>query len=49
MLVLSGIKVAKAPYADSLVIGGVCIAGIAASAWLLRRFVFRPTPALEKR
>jgi uncharacterized membrane protein YfcA len=48
VLFLSGIKVAKLPYADEIVITGICLAGIGASAWALRRYVFRPTPALEK-
>src|SRR4051794_12041688 len=48
VLFLSGVKVAKLPYADQIVIAGICAAGIGASAWALRRFVFRPQPALEK-
>ncbi len=48
VLFLSGIKVAKTPYADRIVIGGVAIVAVAAAAWALRRFVFRPTPAMEK-
>jgi uncharacterized membrane protein YfcA len=48
VLFLSGVKVAKLPYADSIVITGICLAGITASAWALRRYVFRPAPALEK-
>jgi uncharacterized membrane protein YfcA len=48
VLFLSGIKVAKVPYADQIVIVGICVAGITACAWALRRYVFRPTPALEK-
>jgi uncharacterized protein len=49
VLILSGVKVAKVPYADTIVIAGICAAGIAAAVWSLRRYVFRPAPALEKR
>jgi uncharacterized membrane protein YfcA len=48
VLFLSGIKVAKVPYADAIVITGISVAVVVAAAWALRRYVFRPAPALEE-
>jgi hypothetical protein len=48
VLFLSGIKVAKVPYADAIVITGSSVAVLVAVVLALRRYVFRPTPALEE-
>jgi uncharacterized membrane protein YfcA len=48
VLFLSGIKISDPPYADTIVVVGICIVGLAAAVWALRRFVLRPgPPALE--
>jgi uncharacterized membrane protein YfcA len=49
VLMLSGIKIVDLPYADQVVIAGLCVAVAAASAWSLRRYLWRAAPALEKR
>jgi uncharacterized membrane protein YfcA len=47
VLFLSGVKVAKLPYADRIVIAGIVVAAITGAVLALRRYVFRPAPALE--
>lgn len=48
VLVLSGIKVVKAPYADEIVMGGLCLAGIVAALLALRHHLNRPATVLEE-
>jgi uncharacterized protein len=48
VLFLSGIKIVDVPHGDSIVVAGIVLVGIGLAVWALRRFVFRPTPALEK-
>ena len=49
VLFLSGIKVAKVPGADTIVIVGLCLAGVGAAAYALRRHYARPVaPAVEE-
>jgi uncharacterized membrane protein YfcA len=49
VLFLSGIKVAKVPGADTIVIVGICLAGVGAAAYALRRHLVRPAPVAEER
>jgi uncharacterized membrane protein YfcA len=49
VLFLSGIKVAKVPDADTIVIVGLCVAGVGAAAWALRRHLARPARVVEER
>jgi hypothetical protein len=47
VLFLSGVKVAKLPYADRIVIAGIVVACITGAVLALRRYVNRQAPALE--
>jgi hypothetical protein len=49
VLFLSGIKVAKVPGADTIVIVGICVAVVGAAAYALRRHLGRPPAPVEER
>jgi uncharacterized membrane protein YfcA len=49
VLFLSGIKVAKVPGADGIVIAGICVAVLGVAAYVLRRHFVRPAPVAEER
>jgi uncharacterized membrane protein YfcA len=49
VLFLSGIKVAKVPGADTIVIAGICVAVVGVAGYALRRHLVRPTPVAEER
>ncbi len=48
VLFLSGIKIVDIPHGDTIVVAGIAVVAIGVAVWALRRFVLRPTPALEK-